>query len=48
MPINLINEEEIYISKSSIKYIKKFLKNCAKIFEQINIKEEKKILLLNY
>jgi len=42
MSINLGNEEEIYISKSSIEYMKKYLKNLVEIFEKNKYKRREK------
>ena len=42
MSINLGNEEEIYINKSSIDFMKKYLKNLVEIFEKNKYKRREK------
>ena len=42
MSINLGNEEEIYINKSSIEYMKKYLSNLVEIFEKNKYKRREK------
>ena len=42
LSINLGNEEEIYITKSSIEFMKKYLKNLVEIFEKNKYKRREK------